>query len=229
MQVTYIGQRQCRFMAGHVQQCQHSVPGSALYTLCCMHGVPYVLPAVLLLPTGLLRRCGQQYATPARTWVHTSAARWEAAAAAEALLLTALSSSSSSLVGRQWYGPSRMWYPLWPRVATYCLMRLAGAPRCVHRAATAADVHQLPVPAMFCCCCSCSMRLASSNTQRTLAQLAFYVCMQHQLAVDAIVCALCLSMALWCCCVAACLQGISQLRDVQALCASVFTFGPHIC
>ncbi|WIA37048.1 hypothetical protein OEZ86_014025 [Tetradesmus obliquus] len=26
-----------------------------------------------------------------------------------------------------------------------------------------------------------------------------------------------------------CTKGISQLRDVQALCASVFTFGPHIC
>jgi len=25
------------------------------------------------------------------------------------------------------------------------------------------------------------------------------------------------------------LQGISALREVQALCASVFTFGPNIC
>lgn len=26
-----------------------------------------------------------------------------------------------------------------------------------------------------------------------------------------------------------CVQGISGLREVQALCASVFTFGPNIC
>jgi len=26
-----------------------------------------------------------------------------------------------------------------------------------------------------------------------------------------------------------CTKGISSLREVQALCASVFTFGPHIC